>query len=186
VLYLFASVDSPSVIDYSKVNRFDSESRHQKGTLQNLLKCHGDGSKILNALDFPMPAAPHPPTAFASDIAAFNTTIDLPMCGRNVLFPAMSTRWGLAATSGAYHLWHIDCNGFSTYIDTQTGKKWWIVARPKKGSAHFSDTELFMKGFDIDGANLNKWDIEAVLLLPGSRLCVISTHRTQQTLLILK
>jgi hypothetical protein len=117
-----------------------------------------------------MLSAPHPPTAFASDLVAFNATVDLPMCGRTVLFPVASTRWGLAATSGAHHLWHIDCDGLCTYIDTQAGLKWWIVARPKNGSTHFSHTTLFTEDFQINAANLNKWDLEAVLLPPGSRL----------------
>ena len=117
-----------------------------------------------------MLSAPHPPTSFASDLVAFVATVDLPMCGRNVSFPMASTRWGLAATSDAHHLWHIDCNGFCTYIDTQTGAKWWIVGKPKPGSSHFSDTALFMDEYDMSQPNLDRWDLEAVLLLPGSRL----------------
>ncbi|KAF8224205.1 hypothetical protein L208DRAFT_1312881 [Tricholoma matsutake] len=81
-----------------------------------------------------------------------------------------STRWVLVATSGAHHLWHIDCNGFCTYIDTQTGMKWWIVAKPKPGSMHFSDAMLFTEEYNISAANLAKWDLEAVLLCPGSQM----------------
>ena len=124
------------MIDFSKENTFRSESsRHQKGTLNDMLTCHREKTKILNALDFPMLSAPHPPTSIASDLEVFHSTVDLPMCAHTVLFPVTSTRWGLAATSGAHHLWHIDCNGFCTYIDTQTGQKWWIVARPKNTRA---------------------------------------------------
>lgn len=116
-----------------------------------------------------MLSASHPPTAIASDLEAFNATVDLPMCGRSILFPVASTRWGLAATSGAHHLWHIDCDGFGTYIDTQAGAKWWIIARPKD-SLHFSQTTLFTESYDLGTPNLDKWDTEAVLLRPGSRL----------------
>lgn len=140
-----------------------------QGTLQNLLDCQKDELKIVNALDFPMAFAPHPPTAFASDVAAFIGTLDLPFCGRNISFPAMSCRWGLAATSGAFHLWHTDCNGFSTYIDTQVGYKWWVIARPKQPS-DFSGTSLFTQEFELNEANGELWDLEAVLLVPGSRL----------------
>jgi hypothetical protein len=157
--------------DYSIENSFEAESsRHLMGTLEDMLRCHRKESKIVNALDFPMLSAPHPPTSFASDLVAFRDTVDLPMCGRAISFPMASTRWGLAATSGAHHLWHIDCNGFCTYIDTQTGMKWWIVAKPKLGSMHFSDATLFTEQYDISAANLEKWDLEAVLLLPGSRM----------------
>ena len=160
-----------NVIDYSIRNSFEAESsRHLKGTLNDVLKCHKEGSKILNALDFPMLAAAHPPTSFASDLVAFGATVDLPMCSRTISFPMASTRWGLAAISGAHHLWHIDCNGFCTFIDTQAGAKWWIVAKPKNGLAHFSQASLFTEEYEIDEANLEKWDLEAVLLLPGSRM----------------
>ena len=81
-----------------------------------------------------------------------------------------SMQWGLAAMSGAHHLWHIDCDGFCTYIDTQAGLKWWVVACPKNTFADFSHVALFMEEFHIDAINLEKWDLEAVLLRPGSRL----------------
>jgi hypothetical protein len=135
-----------------------------------MLGCHKEKSKILNVLDFPMLSAGHPPTSIASDLVAFNATVDLPMCSRTILFPVTSTRWGLAATAGAHHLWHIDCDGLCTYIDTQTGQKLWIVAEPKRGSDHFSNADLYTDDFHIDAANLDKWDLAAVLLLPGSRL----------------
>jgi hypothetical protein len=159
------------VTDYSILNSFKAESsRHSKGTLEDMLKCHREGTKILNALDFPMLSAPHPPTSFASDLVAFSATVDLPMCSRAISFPVASTRWGLGATSGAHHMWHIDCDGFGTYIDTQAGAKWWVVAKPKYGSTRFSEPTLFTEEYDIDKANEDKWGLEAVLLLPGSRM----------------
>src|ERR1700733_1518462 len=48
--------------DYSIENSFEAESsRHLTGTLADMLKCHRKKTKILNALDFPMASAPHPP-----------------------------------------------------------------------------------------------------------------------------
>ena len=166
---------SEVVADLSKENEFKTSSLHKQGTLQDLLDCHRGDFKIVNGLDFPMPSAPHPPTSMASDLAAFIATLDLPFCGRNVAFPVMSTRWGLAATTGAFHLWHTDCNGFGTYIDTQVGFKWWVVGRPKEPS-DFSDIALFTSGkFQLNGPNGDLWSLEAVLLVPGSRLYACST-----------
>src|ERR1700733_10679624 len=157
--------------DYSIENSFEAESsRHLTGTLADMLKCHRKKTKILNALDFPMVSAPHPPTSFASDLATFTATVDLPFCGHSVSFPMASTRWGLAATAGAHHLWHIDCNGLCTYIDMQTGLKWWIVEKPTQEPIPFSDHTLFTKEYNISAANLEKLDLEAILLCPGSRL----------------
>lgn len=125
--------------------------------------------KILNALDFPMASAPHPPTTIASDLVAFAATLDLPFCGRTIGFPVLSTRWGIAATRDAHHLWHLDCDGFGTYIDTQAGAKWWVVASPKEGYT-FSSVKQFWLDYTLTGANKKKWSLEAILLLPGSRL----------------
>jgi hypothetical protein len=155
--------------DLSKTNTYHTGSRHCQGTLRDLLHCQTSGLKIINGLDFPMAFAPHPPMAFASDLAAFRATLDLPFCGRSIGFPVMSSRWGLAATEGAHHLWHTDCDGFATFIDTQAGAKWWVVGRPLEPS-DFSRTSLFSEKFEVDGTNSSLWASEAVLLLPGSRL----------------
>ena len=158
------------ILDHSRQNTYEEDSLHSQGTLKDLLNCEADGSKILNALDLPLTSAPPPPTAFSSDLAAFGATLDLAFCGRTIGYPAISSRWGLAATSGAFHLWHTDCDGFTTYIDTQTGYKWWVIARPKEPSG-FSDTSMFTNGkFAVNHPNDDVWDLEAVLLAPGSRL----------------
>jgi len=87
----------------------------------------------------------------------------------------------LAATTGALHWWHIDSDGFGTYIDVKTGLKWWIVAKPKKtisfqGSSHydfseFASTDLFTQSeYEVEAPSTSIWDLEAVLLSPGTRL----------------
>jgi hypothetical protein len=174
---------SQGIVDLSRKNRYKPESLHTQGTLQDLLDCHRGGLKIINGLDFPMTSAPHPPTAVASDLAAFIATIDLPFCGRDIGFPVMSSRWGLAAVTGACHLWHTDCNGFGTYIDTQAGFKWWVMARPKQPS-DFSSTSLFTEQVTLDGPNGNVWILEAVLLTPGSRLSVFHNLQFKPTLIL--
>lgn len=168
---LFFFPSAQGIADHSKRNAFKADAclRHRNGTLQGLLDSDRSGLKILNALDFPMASAPHPPTAFSSDLVAFTATVDLPFCGRSVGFPAMSCRWGLGATRGAHHLWHIDCDGFATYLDTQVGSKWWVLARPKEPFG-FSDAQVFSTDYELDGSNEEKWMHEAILLTPGSRL----------------
>ncbi|KAF8337752.1 hypothetical protein F5887DRAFT_920321 [Amanita rubescens] len=41
-------------------------------------------------------------------------------------------------TAGAISYWHLDTNGFATYIDVQVGKKWWVVANSKEGGPSFA------------------------------------------------
>lgn len=117
-----------------------------------------------------MASAPHPPTSISSDLIAFAATLDLPFCGRAVGFPVFSCQWGITATQDAHHLWHIDCDGLATYIDTQAGAKWWVLARPKEEHYAFSGVNTFSVDYRLNRANQEKWSLEAILLLPGSRL----------------
>ena len=158
--------------DYSQINDFMAESAlcQKKGTLQDPLDSDKDNLKILNALDFPMPSASHPPTTISSDLVAFMATLDMPFCHWTIGFPVSGCRWGIAANQDAHHLLHVDCNGFATYIDTQVGAKWWVVAQPKQFNDPLSSIETFAVDYDLTEANDEKWSLEAILLLPGSCL----------------
>lgn len=82
-------------------------------------------------------------------------------------------RWGLAATAGAFHHWHIDSDGFGTFIDPIAGSKWWIVARPIGNLKRdwFTETSwLKNEAFDLNKDGKGLFDVEAILLQPGSRL----------------
>lgn len=154
-----------------------------QGTLQQLLDCsrmeRGGGGKILNALQFPMPEEGlgfHP---FSTDSVAWRGTKGWPDCNDQALPPAADIRWGLAATTGALHWWHIDSDGFGTYIDVKAGKKWWVVAKPKgrlpdQVGCDFSDfahIDLFTEShYEVEDPCLTLWDLEAILLTPGTRL----------------
>jgi|ERR1700722_20937221 len=115
--------------------------------LNNLLESSSSiNGKSLNALDFPRPNAVAPPQSIAADLNAWNLTLDIPWCKRSDPYPSSSTKWGLSALAGMHHLWHIDSNGFGTYIDMKVGSKWWVMARPKDGQSFdvFTHTSLFM------------------------------------------
>ena len=135
------------------------------------MKSHnaGKAGKILNGLDFPMPLMGHYPTSFATDVEAFNCTVDMPLCSRDIPYPASSMKWGLAGIEGAYHLWHIDCDGFCTVINVQTGLKWWVVGHPFPGH-DFSRISEYLQNYDVDAVNDQKWKNEGILLIPGSTL----------------
>ena len=68
------------------------------------------------------------------DSAAWNGTKGTANCGDDKALPLGDIRWGIAATTGALHWWHLDSEGFGTYIDTRAGLKWWIVGRRKGDS----------------------------------------------------
>lgn len=113
-------------------------------------------------------------TSFASELQAWWYSKGLPDSGTKAL-PGDDIRWGLAATSGALHWFHIDSDGFSTYIDVVTGAKLWIIARPRiaggLGYDDFSRINLFLPGqFDLSDSSSENWDLEAIFLQPGTRL----------------
>lgn len=137
----------------------------------------GRGGKILNALQFPMPEEGLGANPFSTDSVAWCGTKGWRDCNDLVLPPTADIRWGLAATTGALHWWHIDSDGFGTYIDVKTGMKWWIVARPKQPTlshddfALFARSDIFMSSsYQMEAPCTSMWDLEAILLTPGTRL----------------
>ena len=145
--------------------------RTRQGTTADLVQAHGSQyGKILNALDFPLPYATNPPTSIASNIKAWQRTVAKLGCDQD--YPAAACRWGLAATSGAYHGFHIDCDGFGTYIEPLTGNKWWIIAKPPQGEdfSIFACTDDLFRFVSTDGLADQGYILEAVLLTPGTRL----------------
>jgi hypothetical protein len=149
----------------------EQNGRTRAGTTRDLVDAHQSRhGKILNALDFPLPYAPHPPASIASSIAAWQYTLGKEGCHQE--FPASASMWGLAATSGAYHGFHIDCDGLGTFIQPLTGNKWWIIARPPIGDDFgiFACMEDLFTFIDSDGTKNPGYILEAVFLTPGARL----------------
>lgn len=113
---------------------------------------------------------PHPSETVATDVLAFVETTDEPNCKRSNVYPMSDMYWGLVATRNGFHFFHIDTDGFGTFIVTKTGAKYWILARPKDGRS-FSDTDIYVgSNYAIDEMNTELWDVEAVLLTPGTCL----------------
>lgn len=153
----------------------EGNERHVIGVTGDLLRSHRSPYGIsYNGLDFPMPTrGSRPPETIATCVFAFNETLDDPHCKRSSAFPLSDMYWGLAATVNCFHQFHIDADGFGTFIAPQTGSKYWLLARPKAGRS-FSETGLYVDSdYEIDKMNMELWDVEAVLLRPGTCLYVI-------------
>lgn len=61
---------------------------------------------------------------------------------------------------------HVDANGASTMIQVQVGQKYWMLGTPKYSSHQLN----YYEDFDINGANIHKFDWEGWLLNPGDTL----------------
>lgn len=113
------------------------------------------------------------PTSYASDAHALRRTADNPTWDQAKQFPAGDFRWGLAATTGAFHTLHIDSNGLGSYVSPQAGSKWWVVARPigSLDQSSFEDMGMLLnKAFSVNGNGAGLFALEAVLLEPGTTL----------------
>lgn len=178
---------SPSPrLTHSHCNPFEDQSidvedgnyskRLKYGTLRQMLdSSRSANGHILNALNFPLATCDRAPDGgIASDLAAWTLTENTAWCnGFCSLFPMRDVRWGLAANTGAVHWFHIDSDGFGTYVDvvSKNGKKLWLVARPVEDPAAFFYTDIFsIENYTMEGPNEHLFIIEAILLAPGMRL----------------
>lgn len=152
----------------------NQNDRLKKGTLLQILdssrKPNGEG-KILNALEFPMSLGDCIVGDLSTDFYAMKETFV--EVERNAAYPASAFIFGLCGLEGAETKWHLDPEGAPTVIDPMTGEKWWIVYRAKGSQnpwqfAHIS--QFYSSHFDLDKPISEMWDIEAVLLTPGTRL----------------
>ena len=151
----------------------DHTTQHRQCNRTNFLwHAKREGGHPLNALDLPMSDGNHPPSKLASHLVAWHETQGLPGCPYGVPLPTRDLLWGLASTAGTYSGWHIDSNGFATFIEVKAGMKWWIIATPKEGGDTFDSPNLFLDDFEPYDPNSDRWDIEAILLKPGMILSV--------------
>lgn len=142
------------------------------GTLEHVLANARDPQgAILNALSFPLPLSAIDQSAYSSDAEAWCITEGLPHSPEDAQYPTRDVRWGLAATAGARHWIHVDCDGLCTVIDPLCGDKLWILYGPdaQYDPKIFGDIDQFFNNFDVTNPP-EYWCAEAVYLQPGTRL----------------
>jgi hypothetical protein len=113
-----------------------------------------------------------PLPSLASDMYAFQATADSHFCKVSYHpFPFASSAWGLAATRGAHHKFHLDADGFGTHIKVinKGGCKWWVIATPRNPQA-LASTLLFTRNFNVDNVDVENYNFEGMLLTPGMEL----------------
>lgn len=131
--------------------------------------------KIFHVEHVPQPVAAAAADQFTSDLHALRyTSSDAGWkCRWSVPFEAM--RYMSAFTKGAFIRWHIPPHGFAKFIDVIYGALWVLVARPQTKPGEqvewrmFSHINLF-HSFQVDSANAERYDIEAILVQAGTRL----------------
>jgi hypothetical protein len=88
--------------------------------------------------------------------------------------PTHATHFGLAATSGAHHWWHMDSRGDGTMVHVAEGQKAWVLAEPLDPSYMWSTAVWSVDEVDVRRLNPANWHLEVVVLNAGDRLYVRS------------
>jgi hypothetical protein len=155
-------------VDHTQENAKDAQ-----GTLQDLLDSHKSthGNVISTRRISLSPSDYLPPDTLASDLAAWNSTLEEPFCKRRVRLPERHTRWITAATSNAFGEWTEEVLGFCTYLNVMNGLLWVLIGKPKgQGGRNFTDVSNPATPFDPIASNSGLWDVESVLLCQRSQL----------------
>ena len=144
------------------------------GHMQDLLENATPHGKILNGLDFPMwKDTQWDRSPYATDMVAWDYLHGNPHCGTATApYPTGHVRWGLAGTAHAVSMFHIDSDGFATFVQVMHGKKLWAVYRPSP-TLPLSDANVFLLSdfFLLDRVPPTaQFGMEAVVLRPGDLL----------------
>ena len=127
-----------------------------------------DFGKSLNAIGLPMPEAGIWKAAYATDVQVFHHMKSDFACLQ--VLPAHVMLFGLSATSGTHHWWHIDSRGEATMVYMAVGQKLWVLAEPKDWSYLWSTCAWSTEEVDVRKLNYAQWHIEIVVLNAGDCL----------------
>ena len=130
----------------------------------------------MNALHFPMPEVGFGSLKFSTDSMAWLATKGARGCMQEEEPPMVNIQWGLVAIKGALSFFHLDSNGFNTYIESRTEFKWCILGGGPGENFSFEsigDMQTYFNGtYDKEKPNTSsgKMKLEVILLAPGTRL----------------
>lgn len=143
------------------------------GTFRNILdNANKPDGKILNGLDLPLwDDNLKERLPYATDMAAWDYVRGRPH-GVSSQYPTTDMRWGLAGTANAVTFFHIDSDGYSTFLRVIYGKKVWGIYRHQPPHLSLSSTNLFLdKNFRLDEIlDQSTFGLEAIVLQPGDML----------------
>ncbi|KAF6755591.1 hypothetical protein DFP72DRAFT_1067397 [Ephemerocybe angulata] len=145
-----------------------NEDRTVVGTLKNLLLHGKNRTKFIMAPDIPTPNGKSPVVGLASDILAWDMTIDQPWCGRRWEMPRSALRWAEVSTANAYSKLSVSPNGFATQIEIKTGSQLLVVVRPAAFSPHTPASFTFLDQVrHLQTSNWSGLSVEAFHLKAG-------------------
>lgn len=100
------------------------ENYMRTGSLRQIIACAENGKPVCS-LYLKQPMGPVE-TKFATDIAAWKATTEMPYCKAKQI-PRAYIRWAHVATTHSYTYWHIEPNGYSSYFTCTAGCVLFII-----------------------------------------------------------
>ncbi|KAG6915603.1 hypothetical protein DXG01_010806 [Tephrocybe rancida] len=171
-LGLLANLEATITLHDLSLPVSDSDDRTRKGTPLDLLHTlEQKYPKALSGLSFPLIRDPFPPQKFSSDDYAWSSAQGSSFCKSRKPYPVTEMRWGLASTGGTYHHFHIDADGYGTFMVVDHGYKLWFLASPKsRDFGEFASIDLYTGSYKKDDPNCDLWDVELLVLGPDAKI----------------
>jgi hypothetical protein len=86
-------------------------------------------------------------------------------------YPVLDMRWGLAGTANAVTFFHIDSDGYATYLRVICGKKVWGIYRQPDNIPLASVNSFLDKDFRLDEVlEQSTFGLEVIVLRPGDMM----------------
>ncbi|KAG6848876.1 hypothetical protein H0H93_013252 [Arthromyces matolae] len=144
----------------------------RKGTVNDMFaSLQSEFPRALNALHFPALRDDFSVPSFATDYIAWMQTRGRAYFKTNKPYPVSDMRWAIASTGWTLHSWHVDANGYGTFVFVVAGIKIWFVAIPKDGCFDsFFSPNLYTGDFDVRKPHSDRWVIKRLVLEPGVTL----------------
>ncbi|KAF6745574.1 hypothetical protein DFP72DRAFT_1077351 [Ephemerocybe angulata] len=163
-----AMTDKPvQVLDFTLP---PGKQRTVTGTLAQVVRHAQSTSGTMMVPDIPAPNGINPTSTLASDIVAWDMTIDQPWCSRRWEMPRSILRWTDVATTHAYTPLSPSPNGFVTQIEVKCGSQLLILFQPAPFSPCTSASFSFLE--QVNQPSISNWNalsVEAFHLKPGHK-----------------
>lgn len=140
-----------------------------------------DNPPIMTTVELPLGTLGMTDSALSTDFYAWRQTEGFPFCNDSKPIPADTLRCGFVATKGSFPGWKLSPNGFGVYFDVKVGSLLLVIAKPKGDGKiwnRFTHINMFVNNFHPHEPNTGLWDLEGVVLTPGTRMYVIDNRFT--------